>query len=322
MQYSASSSSSCGSSLDSFDDWDVSLYQFMMPDDIVCGSTTSEDSNRVALGNTYAAVVCGPNKRPRLPVNEQEIKKIRRKRRSTMTKEERKKEDKDAEKKYQFTFSRLLHHDIRRYIAQMHINTVNSPDAARNIHRFFHDFAVPTVSCRDCVANAIYALPVKNFLSRDEVIDVWIAYVGCHPDGAGKLLGTQIVRKYNSKTSEVRMTVNFRGTYEKVIDTLDQPAVLTDDGANADPSSAPIYHTTKLVEHTPVNVVMYMTFHMNADQLITNIELNGRFVPDPTLKPYYVQYKAGNIAEEVIVQDGGVVVGLKEHLSDRVEEVK
>ncbi|RYH02489.1 hypothetical protein EON65_47785 [archaeon] len=40
---------------------------------------------------------------------------------------------------------------------------------------------------------------------------------------ASQLLCTQMIRKYNSKTSEVRMRSNFRGTYEKVTNPPSSP---------------------------------------------------------------------------------------------------
>ncbi|RYG98161.1 hypothetical protein EON65_51790 [archaeon] len=351
-RHSSSNSLSSSSSLESGDDWDASLFNSLLEEDVI--TRTSSSGSNSSLINTSIRIIGSSNKRPRPSIDEKEVKKTIRKRRAVLSIEERKREDKDAEKRYQFAFTRMVSYDVRRYIPQMHINTVNSPDSLESIRQFFNDFALPNVQCTNKLAPSIYALPVAFFMKREDVINLWASYVACHPDGACKLLGTQIIRKYNSKTSEVRMTVHFKGTYEKVIDPTSPPPNTTASSSTSsnrlesDPllsnpahsdsvfdvsylthSTSQVspqppfstYPSVQVVELTPVNVVMYIGFHMNADNFITNIDIDGRFVPDPVLSQYYVKYKAENLAEEVVVRDNGVVVGLKGAMSDRIEEV-
>lgn len=315
------------SSLDSNDNWDVCVFNSLLDDDFVERTNSSGSDSPVRTGTRTSGQ---KSKRGEPSVNEKEIKRTMRKRRAELSLEERKKEDKEAVKRYQFTFTRLFSHDIRRYIAQMHTNIANSPDAVQNFRSFFYDFALPDVQCTNKLAPSIYALPVAHFMTRDEVVDLWSSYVACHPDGAFKLLGTQVVRKYNSKTSEVRMTLHFHGTYEKIIESPSDQVVAASEPWRPiqntsppaiPPSSPSMLPAMQIVEHTPVNVVMYIVFVMSDQHLITHIEVDGRFVPDPTLSRYYITYKAENMAEEVVVNHGGTVVALKGSASDRVEEV-
>ncbi|RYH06723.1 hypothetical protein EON65_42540 [archaeon] len=255
-----------------YDGCDAALFDSLIEEDS-CSRTGSSglDSSDIHLSEQRI-------KQYKLSINEEEIKKNIRKRRAELSIEERKKEDKDAEKRYQFTFTRLFSHDIRRYIAQMHSNMINSPDASTNIWNFFHDFAVPNVQCKNLLAPAIYSMPLSQYAGiilkkREDVINLWTSYIGSHPDGVGTLLGTQVIRKYNSKTSEVRMRSNYRGTYEKVVDIPSVPPSTN--------STDPTFPTVRVVKLIPINVMMCIVFHMNADNIITHIDIDGRFFLTP-----------------------------------------
>ncbi|RYY88873.1 hypothetical protein EON63_01675 [archaeon] len=275
-------------------DLDMQIYDALFDD----GQTTCSSGDSLDNAGRKAP---SSKKRHLDAMDEAVVKKNMRKRRSALTVEERKQEDKDAEKRFQFTFSRLLVRDIRRYFAQMHINAVNTLDVSM-IKQFFDDFAKPDVQCINKLAPSIYGLPLAHLPAREQVVELWTSYIICKPDATTKLLSNQVIRHYNTKTSEIRFLAHFRATNVTVLDPPVNHADSPSSFAHGD--IQPLVHTSQHVQLTPVNVIINFTFHLNDQHMMTNIEVDGRFVPDPDLSKHYANYSQ-NCTHDVIVKNGG-----------------
>eukprot|EP01031_Cornospumella_fuschlensis_P045311 gene45311-55434_t len=245
-------------------------------------------------------------------VTEKAAKQALRKRRSTMTAQERREEDKALVKRVKFAFGRLMRRDIRRHLALMHNNVLNSLDTSL-IRRFFCDFARPDLQCINKLASSIYSLPLGVLTSREEVISLWCEYIVCKPDAMSKLLSNQVTRYYSTQSSEIRCMLHFRATNVTVLDTpalrvarnTDDFTRAKEDLADALVKNEPVpFHTAQHVLLTPVNVVASFTFTLDDQHGISAIEVDARFVPDPQLSQHYDNYQK-NCSTEVIVKNDG-----------------
>eukprot|EP01031_Cornospumella_fuschlensis_P023516 gene23516-28522_t len=232
-------------------------------------------------------------------------KRNRKKRRLTMTADERREEDRDWKSRFRFTFGRMFLRDIRRNFALMHVNVLNSLDT-NMIKQFFNDYARPDVLCTNKLALSIYGLPLSILTSRQQVVDLWTSYVGCKPDATSKLLSNRIIRHYNTKTTDVRFLVHFLATNVTVLDSSD--ASFTPNITEAS-ESAPLVQKAPSVQLTPVNLVVQFSFQLDDRHAIYAVEVDGRFVPDPDLSKHYANYRQ-HCCNDIIVKDGGREVEL------------
>eukprot|EP01031_Cornospumella_fuschlensis_P023518 gene23518-28524_t len=241
-------------------------------------------------------------KRPVFEAQEITRKRMMRMRRSYLTAEERKKEDREAEKRYQFTFTRMVSRDIRRQIALMHINAMNSLDT-RLIKQFFDDFARPDLRCTNRMSPSIYGTPIDSPRTRDQVIDLWLDYIICKPDAVVKMLSHKVIRYYGSMSTEVQFIAHIRATNVTVLHNKPTNSSLESSLPRDTPDDSAV-QTAPHVLLTPVNVIVYVSFHLDDRHLLTDIQVDGRFVPVPELSQHYANYTQ-NCAHEVIVKNGG-----------------
>lgn len=241
-------------------------------------------------------------------LDEEVIKMSRRRRRAELSAEGRKQQNRDEEKRYRFTFSRLISRDIRRNFAQMHVNAVNTLDM-NIVRQFFETFSRPDLLCTNYISSSIYGTSPDQICTREDLIELWKEFLICKPDGSAKLLSNQVIRHYNTKTTKVCCIVHYRATNTMVADL--PPSSPSLQGALEDlviyPTEnavVPVVHTAQHVKLTPVNVIMHFTFHLNEEHMLTKIVSDGRFVPDPELSLHYANYSR-NCSHDVIVKNGG-----------------
>lgn len=180
-------------------------------------------------------------------------------RRNQMTAMERAMEDKQFLDRYRYTFSRLVYTDIRRSYAQMYTNVLNSGDPAL-VRQFFGHFTVSRVQFLNYMANQVYNLPPIILTDQQSVAEVYVSFLDPKADATTRLLESQVIRHYDTKTSDLSFLVRFTAHH------VDHSVASGGGGGGVQVSAVDFYCKS--------------TFSLNAVNQITSIHLVGRSLQD------------------------------------------